>query len=445
MISIFCKAETNTYNAYHLVKAFFPDEDAEVIRNENLETDVIVKDEEKILVAADAKDKLELERKIYGQLKSLTGNELPWGVLTGVRPTKLATMNIDKMDAESFAGWLGTERLVSREKAKLCYEIALREKKIIEAAGSGFSLYINVPVCPTKCTYCSFASGLLKDFAPYLDDYVAAVIKELDGISLETNPTAVYIGGGTPTVLSAGQLKKLLSAVNNRFSGFKEFTVEAGRPDTVDIEKLKVLKENGVTRISINPQTMQQKTLDLIRRSHKVSDVCDAFYMARDAGFDNINMDVIAGLPEETEDDMRDTLDKIKSLGPESLTVHSLSIKRKAALEKQSAAGSVVEEMIRLGALAARDMDMNPYYLYRQKGIAGNFENIGYAKEGKEGIYNILIMEEAQTIIGVGAGASTKILLDEPVPDPKRGGRHMTRILHKSNEVDIRRYIQKYS
>ena len=301
-------------------------------------------------------------------------------------------------------------------------EIAAREKKLLKPLDyeRGYSLYVGIPFCPTTCLYCSFTSYPIGKWKGRTGLYLEALFKELEytarkmeGRLLDT----VYFGGGTPTSLSAEDLEALLSRLEQLFdlSRVLEFTVEAGRPDSITMDKLKVLRDHGITRISINPQTMNQKTLDLIGRHHTVDMVKDRFYMARELGFDNINMDLIMGLPEENMDDVRRTLEEVKALGPDSLTVHSLAIKRAARLNmfREEYGGLKIQntpEMIELSAACARQMGMEPYYLYRQKNMAGNFENVGYSLPGKACIYNILIMEEMQTIAACGAGTTTKVV-----------------------------------
>lgn len=465
MIKVSCREEKFRYTAYHLTKAFLPDDQVEsVLCPDQPELILVSSANDHILAAVgDTGSKESAERELYRQLKLTCKKELPWGTLTGIRPTKLATRMLNTMDEDSFFEWIAKERLVSPEKARLAWNIAKLEEKIIRQAGAGWSLYINIPVCPTRCSYCSFSLGLLKDWAPKMDDYIEALVTELSEISkkipdeikdspaLRKNPSTIYIGGGTPTVLNEKQLEKLLGAINRHFSGYSEFTLEAGRPDTITRDKLKIAKSMGVNRISINPQTMQQKTLDLVGRGHTVGQVAEAFVMAREAGFSNINMDLIAGLPGETVKDFSDTLKQISGLSPDSLTIHALSIKRKAGLNEKSAGretppdyARTVSEMIDMGASFAGSANLFPYYLYRQKSIAGNFENVGYSKEGSEGIFNVLTMEEVQSIIGIGAGAASKFLTDEPVPDPMRGPGHETRILHSINEADIALYIGRH-
>ena len=301
-------------------------------------------------------------------------------------------------------------------------EIAAREKKLLEPLDyeRGYSLYVGIPFCPTTCLYCSFTSYPIEKWRGRTGLYLEALFKELEYTArkMEGRPLdTVYFGGGTPTSLPAEDLEALLSRLEQLFdlSRVLEFTVEAGRPDSITPDKLKVLRDHGITRISINPQTMNQKTLDLIGRHHTVEMVKERFYMARELGFDNINMDLIMGLPEENMDDVQRTLEEVRALGPDSLTVHSLAIKRAARLNmfREEYGGLKIQntpEMIELSAACAREMGMEPYYLYRQKNMAGNFENVGYSLPGKACIYNILIMEEMQTIAACGAGTTTKVV-----------------------------------
>ena len=312
--------------------------------------------------------------------------------------------------------------LASDDKIDLSIEIAAREKKLLEPLDyeRGYSLYVGIPFCPTTCLYCSFTSYPIEKWKGRTGLYLEALFKELEYTArkMEGRPLdTVYFGGGTPTSLPAEDLEALLSRLEQLFdlSRVLEFTVEAGRPDSITPDKLKVLRDHGITRISINPQTMNQKTLDLIGRHHTVEMVKERFYMARELGFDNINMDLIMGLPEENMDDVRRTLEEVRALGPDSLTVHSLAIKRAARLNmfREEYGGLKIQntpEMIELSAACAREMGMEPYYLYRQKNMAGNFENVGYSLPGKACIYNILIMEEMQTIAACGAGTTTKVV-----------------------------------
>lgn len=452
MIKITCSKDLYTYNAYHLTRAFFPETNASVTTDPAQKEAVIFDIDGRHAAVSGDDPGNPVDKGIYLTLSSITGKRLPWGMLTGVRPTKPAMNKLKEgFSRDDFIKWYGEEKFVSREKAGSAYDIAKTELEILEAAEpegkwqDTCSIYAGIPFCPSICSYCSFSLGRISDHEDKVDAYVDALVRELAGtaeICRNKRISTVYIGGGTPTSLSPFQLERLLLAVNRFFPSaeLSEFTVEAGRPDSITKEKLEVIKAGGVSRISINPQTMQQKTLDAVGREHSVREVYEAFDAAREAGFDNINMDLIAGLPGETAADMEDTLDKVLALQPESLTVHALAIKRRAAMESQYVPGEEIYRMIDAAAQAASDAGLHPYYLYRQKSIAGNFENVGYAKTGKEGLYNILAMEEVQSIFAVGAGTDTKVVLEQPVPNPSRRGK-TGRILRCSNVKSINGYI----
>ncbi|WP_346664102.1 coproporphyrinogen dehydrogenase HemZ [uncultured Merdimonas sp.] len=461
MIRISCRDESYYYNAYHMVKAFFPGEEVVSLPGEKASPFVRADfaDGSSLSLEApagvlDGAAKRELDRDWYHLLAKKTERKLPWGILTGVRPTKLAMQKRqENWEKDVFLEWFEKEYLVSKEKALLAWEIAGREERLLRRLDpeKGFSLYVGIPFCPTVCSYCSFSSGSLLDWKDRVDDYLQALMRELSFLSERCEgkkPDAVYIGGGTPTSLSALQLERLLDDIADKFDcrNLLEYTVEAGRPDTITEEKLKVIQEHGITRISVNPQTMQQKTLDLVGRKHTVQDTVEAFEKARRLGFDNINMDLIAGLPGEDAKDMQDTLGKIEALGPDSLTVHALAIKRAARMgreDQKAGTGDEIADMTKEAALAAERMGLEPYYLYRQKNIAGNFENVGYAKVDKAGIYNILIMEEKQTILAAGAGASSKIVLKKPCPMPGSRKKKMTNLIRIENVKAIDAYIDR--
>jgi oxygen-independent coproporphyrinogen-3 oxidase len=318
------------------------------------------------------------------------------------------------------AAYMEREHLVSSQKAALAAEIADRERRILSKIHyeDGYSLYVGIPFCPTTCLYCSFTSFPLSSWRERVDLYLDTLEREMEasaplmeGRILDT----LYIGGGTPTTLEPEQSERLIRMIRQYFDlgSLQEFTVEAGRPDSITEEKLAVLRANGVSRISVNPQTMLDRTLKFIGRQHSASDTEKAFRMAREAGFDNINMDIILGLPGETQDDVQYTIDRITELGPDDLTVHSLAVKRASKLARwieQNGFTSInnTDGSMAIAAAGAAEMGMHPYYLYRQKNMSGNFENVGYAKEGKAGIYNILIMEEKQSILALGAGSISK-------------------------------------
>lgn len=364
-----------------------------------------------------------IKQMFYRMLVERTGHELPWGSLTGIRPTKIALTRLEEgWKEEDIRSFMKETYLASDEKIDLSIEIAAREKKLLEPLDyeRGYSLYVGIPFCPTTCLYCSFTSYPISKWKGRTGLYLEALFKELEYTSkkMEGRPLdTIYFGGGTPTALPAEDIDAILSRLEQLFDvgHALEFTVEAGRPDSITEEKLRVLRDHGITRISINPQTMNQKTLDLIGRRHTVEMVKEKFYMARKMGFDNINMDLIMGLPEEDMDDVRHTLEEIRAMRPDSLTVHSLAIKRAARLNmfKEEYGNLKINntpEMIALSEACARELGMEPYYLYRQKNMAGNFENVGYSLPGKACIYNILIMEEMQTIAACGAGTTTKVV-----------------------------------
>ena len=476
MIKIEAKEERYLYNAYHMVKAFCTSEEVEQCCDKELEAylKLTEADGTEHVFTADTSNcsagdiRRELDREVYRYLADRTGTELAWGMLTGVRPAKLATKAVEQgVEKTEFIKQFREEYLVSAGKAELAYDIAVRERDVLSELDykDGYSLYVGIPFCPSVCSYCSFSSGPIDKWRDQIPAYLDALCKELayiGKVSSEKKLNTIYIGGGTPTSLDAEQLDQILTCIDQSFSRehLLEYTVEAGRPDSITEKKLQVIKRHGVTRISINPQTMQQKTLDRIGRKHSVQEVKDIYQMARKLGFDNINMDLIAGLPGEGLEDMKDTLAQIQELAPDSLTVHSLAIKRAAQMgQEKSTLGYVrdLEEqtehpermaealsaMIECAHETAYEMELVPYYLYRQKNIAGNFENVGYAKVDKAGIYNILIMEEKQSIIAAGAGASTKIVLPVPVPVPGSRNGKTTTLIRVENVKSIRDYIAR--
>ena len=358
---------------------------------------------------------------VYHMLKEKTGQHFPWGMLTGIRPAKTINtyMDMGLTKDESIKKMIETYEM-SPEKAELAATVATAERSILEKADkNGISLYIGIPFCPTRCLYCSFTSYPIDIYKTKVDGYVEALIKELKFLGEKAQGKrldSIYIGGGTPTSLSAEHLDKIMAAVLETFdlSNILEYTVEAGRPDTITAEKLKVIKKNGASRISVNPQTMNDETLRLIGRKHTVDDIKRVFYEARSIGHDNINMDLILGLPGEGEAEVKNTMEEIKKLSPESLTVHTLAVKRASRLKEtlgdyDLAKAMLMENILGLSAKGAAEMGLAPYYMYRQKNMLGSFENVGYAKKGFESIYNVVIMEETQSIYAAGAGASTKL------------------------------------
>ena len=362
-----------------------------------------------------------LKQEIYGLLREYTGQSLPWGTLTGIRPTKIPMAFLEEgREEESIRSYMRETYFASEEKISLSIQVARRELALLQKIDydRGYSLYIGIPFCPSTCLYCSFTSYPISLWEERIGEYLDALEKEIDFASQhfrDKKLNAVYIGGGTPTTLSPSQLTRLIEKIKSSFDlkDCLEFTVEAGRPDSITREKLMVLREQGISRISINPQTMKEETLKIIGRHHTVQQARDSFYLARELGFDNINMDLILGLPGEDVRDVEKTMEEVRKLAPDNLTIHSLALKRGARLnmfreEYKDLTFENTWETIEMTGRLAGEMGMTPYYLYRQKNMAGNFENVGYALPGKAGVYNILIMEEKQTIVALGAGSITK-------------------------------------
>lgn len=386
-----------------------------------------------------------LKRKLYDILHNYSGKELLWGTLSGIRPTKITSELLENgMSDEEAVHFMKENYYLSDIKAKESVKISRNELNILDEIDykNGYSLYVGIPFCPSTCLYCSFTSNPLSRFRNKIDSYLDAVCKEIEfckNAFAHKKISTIYVGGGTPTTLEPYQLEKLLGKIEECFDVRKlyEFTVEAGRPDSITREKLAVIKKHGVTRISINPQTMKDETLKIIGRHHTVEQFINAYKMAREEGFDNINMDFILGLPDENADDIRYNMKMVEELKPDSLTIHSLALKRAARLnifkdKYKDYAFENSEEIMEITKETAKRLDLEPYYLYRQKNMTGNLENVGYARKSREGIYNILIMEEKQTILAVGAGASTKMVF----PDGKR-------IERIENVKDVDLYIEK--
>ncbi len=459
MIKFYIKQDTFHKEIYDVIRTFFPKE--KIVKSTNLATDInellivcnyyeaepetfifdseIIKRgiciaEAQITSKADCGSAFELKRTIknglklcvYDLLSKHTGKVHKWGTLTGVRPTRLVHMMLDKgMSDEAILKEFDRIYRLSEEKAKLITDIAKTQRPYIDAIEDNvYCVYIHIPICTTKCLYCSFPSETIERASTYLKDYLDCLDLELQktldslyrqGKSVDT----IYIGGGTPTSIPAMEFKRLLEIVNKHVykpNTVKEYTVEAGRPDSIDDYKLNIMKEYGVSRVSINPQTMNQKTLDKIGRCHSVEQLKDCYYKARELNFDCINMDVIIGLPGEGEKEVIKTMEEISKLKPDNLTVHALSIKRASilneALEDYNSdlpEEGAVDRMADICRNYTASMGLRPYYLYRQKSMLDNLENIGYSKAGKEGLYNIYMMEDVKTVIAFGAGASSKI------------------------------------
>ncbi len=445
-MKIYLKNNNETYAISDMVRLYLPEEKLEfvyekaedentinvTVENENgnyiYETEMFFGGKtEKHSFKKDEYSKFYIKLCLLNLLDKFFKMHPPWGILTGIRPSKnVITLNSEGKSFEEISDILKDEYCVTEKKANLAISVAKTEKRVLKNFDKNkISIYVGIPFCPSRCLYCSFISQSIGFSSKLVEPYLDALFKEIEetaklikGREIET----IYIGGGTPTTLSALQLERLIDKLYLEFdlSFIKEFTVEAGRPDTIDIEKLTVLKNNGVTRISINPQTMNDKTLKLIGRNHTADDITEKFKLARKVGFNHINMDLIAGLPNETTDDFKHTLDEIKKLNPESITVHSLSVKHGSYLDEKYSKGEITKnmfasDMIDLAVYEMEKMGKIPYYMYRQKNTAGNLENVGFCSENHECLYNIYIMQEIQTIISLGAGGSTKIVTDKSI------------------------------
>jgi coproporphyrinogen dehydrogenase HemZ len=391
----------------------------------------------------DTKDAKNIMRAtLLESLKSHTGKDIPWGILVGIRPTKI----VHDLLARGLKNDEVIEKLVSyyrlsRDKAELTLEVALREIPSLLRNKRDVSLYIGIPFCPTRCVYCSFTSNPIGKNGQLVEDYLDALIREVketlnaiaqSGLNVDT----LYIGGGTPTSLSASQMKRLFNALGEALDlkGIREFTVEAGRPDSIDKEKLLAIKDAGCKRISINPQTMNDETLKRIGRNHTTDDIIETYKLAREIGFDVINMDIIIGLPGEGIDEIKTTIEGIRKLSPENVTIHTMSIKRASILNEReySDKSLLAAEMYDIAVEGIRDMGLEPYYMYRQKNMVTPLENIGFCSEGTECVYNVQMIAENISIISMGADAVTKLVFDKE-----------NRIERVANLKDVREYINR--
>lgn len=369
-------------------------------------------------------EKRQLKRHIFDLLQSIYPTWLPWGILTGVRPVKIAHEILQEKNEESKAILhLQEETRMTEAKASIITEVACRQREYLKRLNlKSVSLYINIPLCPTKCSYCSFASqSIHSQEDPILQDYLRGLLHELKTVinmlkSTEYGIQSIYIGGGTPSVFSEKQLEHFFETLSSLWDlqAIDEITFEGGRPDTLTKEKLAQLSKYPVHRISINPQTLQDRTLHKINRRHTVQDFFSVYEDAVAVGISNINVDLIMGLPGESPDDFRDTLNKLAHLDVQSLTIHSLAMKRTAGLKKQhyafewnhTQAASLMQQVYEFAHISG----LEAYYLYRQKNMLANMENVGFSKPDRASLYNILMMEERQTVLGIGAGAVTKLI-----------------------------------
>jgi len=401
-----------------------------------------------------------IKRSMFKILEQKFESNVPWGILTGIRPVKIVHALLDEgKDEEYIKIKLAEDYYIKDDKIELALNIAKRERQFIYPIDENkVSLYVGIPFCPTRCYYCSFPANPVDKFGGKKPLYVEKLLQEAKGVAelLRDNNKEIetlYIGGGTPTTLSPEEMDTLIKGLYKEFdlSKIKEFTVEAGRPDTINREILEVLKKHGVDRISINPQTMNDETLQKVGRKHSVNDIIECFQLARELGFDNINMDIILGLVDENLAMVENTLKEIEKLSPESLTVHTLAVKRTSKLKENIDNYELTQfdemtKMIDLSMKYAKKMGLNPYYMYRQKHMLGNLENIGYAKEGYECIYNIQIMEERQSNIALGAGSITKfVYADENRIERVENVKNLEQYIDRVDEMINRKYkeVQK--
>lgn len=418
--------ESYYYGVYNLLKMVYPD--VEVVKekdNCDISYDFEISEKEVSVFRNGIVKKekiiennvpLTLKRGIY----RLENKKLPFGIMTGIRPAK-TVLEYEETQKEI----LKNIYFVSEKKAKISYKCAMVEKELSKKMKrKTVSLYVNIPFCPTRCTYCSFTMSNVKTTQKLIDGYFSSLIKELEFTAdfFEKNTIkvhSVYVGGGTPTILNEEQLDILSKKIKEKFDGFFEFTVEAGRPDTINFEKMSILYKNGVTRISINPQSLNQKTLDTIGRKHTVEQFFEAYEDAKKAGFENINTDLIAGLQGENTEDFKNTFDKIFSLSPHSITIHTLCKKRTSNMEKSDVYNDEVGKMLDY-AYEKLESLYNPYYIYRQKNAVGSYENVGFVKDENICEYNVIMMEEIGSVVSVGSGGTSKLIdFEEKIPFSK--------------------------
>lgn len=440
-MKLYIKNHAFHYEMENLIRLFFPNEKITVIKDipdvlekpyvfteisDNISVTVSINDYEKKdslpLTADETENERRMAQIIFQFLVEYTGVKPPWGILTGVRPVKLLRRLIAEEGLINAVDRFRNKFFVSNKKIALARRTEAFEKEIIDlSSDKSFSLYISIPFCPSRCKYCSFVMQSIERTKHLVEPYVELLCKELEytgGIAkaLNLKLETVYMGGGTPTTLSAEQLSRVLKTVSRNFdlSSCREITVEAGRPDTITREKLIALKENSVTRISINPQTLNDTVLYTIGRKHSTKQTLEAYALAQEIGFDSVNMDLIAGLPADTYESFVSSLDGVCALNPSCITVHTLSMKRSSTLTEEgvqlnAAQAAETEKMLDYAEKTLTGKGYIPYYLYRQSRMAGNLENVGWSKTGKECLYNVYVMDETHTILACGAGAVTKL------------------------------------
>lgn len=444
-MNLYVKNHNFHFELENLTRLFFPNEKITVIRDfsepqppyiytevsDKITISVNIgsfnKSETAVKKLTDDDNELVSAQLLYKLLSDFTGLTQPWGILTGVRPVKLLRRLAEESNEEQAVKRFEKDFFVSNEKTALSRETEHNERKILELSKpESFSLYVGIPFCPSRCSYCSFVMASIERAEKLIEPYTKLLCEEIKrtaeianklGLRLET----VYFGGGTPTTLSAEQLDTVLGTVNNSFdmSTCREFTVEAGRPDTIDIAKLFALKENKVDRISINPQTVNDEVLKTIGRKHTAQQFFDAFELARKCDFDNINTDLIAGLPTDTPESFKNSLDSIVRLNAECITVHTLCMKRASRLTTEGVTLDLQQardarEMLAYTQNILGQNEYIPYYMYRQSRMVGNLENVGWSKKGFESLYNVYVMDETHTILACGSGGVTKLKRNNP-------------------------------
>ena len=444
-MNLYVKNHNFHFELENLTRLFFPNEKITVIRDfsepqppyiytevsDKITISVNIgsfnKSETAVKKLTDDDNELVSAQLLYKLLCDFTGLTQPWGILTGVRPVKLLRRLAEESNEEQAVKKFEKDFFVSNEKIALSRETEHNERKILELSKpESFSLYVGIPFCPSRCSYCSFVMASIERAEKLIEPYTKLLCEEIKrtaeianklGLRLET----VYFGGGTPTTLSAEQLDTVLGTVNKSFdmSTCREFTVEAGRPDTIDIAKLFALKENKVDRISINPQTVNDEVLKTIGRKHTAQQFFDAFELARKCGFDNINTDLIAGLPTDTPENFKNSLDSIVRLNAECITVHTLCMKRASRLTTEGVTLDLQQardarEMLVYTQNILGQNEYIPYYMYRQSRMVGNLENVGWSKKGFESLYNVYVMDETHTILACGSGGVTKLKRNNP-------------------------------
>ena len=424
MFRISVPTEKDKYDLSELARMFVPASELDIVSREAMDVSELMETAGEYYRIPTAGSKNDHKRLLYEYMSEATGKTLDWGILTGVRPSKLYRYICSREGREEADRTFKEEYLVSGEKTGLVSRICSVQKRVnMSENPDAIGLYIGIPFCPTRCVYCAFTSNRIT--RPAAEKYMDALLKEIDftaGLMKEKGwfPESIYIGGGTPTSLDDDHFEMLLSAVREKLFSVEEtrrtaeFTVEAGRPDTITETKLELIKKYGADRISINPQSMKQETLDAIGRSHTPEQITEAFGIAKQKGFKNINADLIAGLPGEVPQDFVNSLETIIGLDPTNITVHTLAVKKASRLIEEDAdyafkQAENVREMLAATSEMLNAAGYEPYYMYRQKHMAGNFENVGWCKPGTANIYNIRIMEEDQTILALGAGGISKI------------------------------------